>query len=73
MMVTAAKTSLKKWIGAASNFITLIPSILILQMLAIILFDLNSKGLYQSSTPENKVVVLCSCPWQNVKLGSFTL
>ena len=72
MMVTAAKTSLKKCICAASNFIVLIPSILILQMLATF-FELNSKGLYQISRQEKKVVVLCSCPQQNVKLGSFTL
>ena len=72
MMVTAAKTSLKKRICAASNFIVLIPSILILQMLATF-FELNSKGLYQISRQEKKVVVLCSCPRQNVKLGSFTL
>ena len=63
MMVTAAKTS---------KFIVLIPSILILQMLATF-FELNSKGLYQISRQEKKVVVLCSCPRLNVKLGSFTL
>ena len=34
MTVTATKTSLKKWIRAASNFIALIPSRLIRQMLA---------------------------------------
>ena len=33
MTVTATKTSLKKWIRAASNFIALIPSRLIRQML----------------------------------------
>ena len=34
MTVTATKTSLKKWIRAASNFIALIPSRLIRQILA---------------------------------------
>ena len=35
--------------------------------------ELNSKGLYQSSGKEKKVVVLCSCPRQNVNSGTFTL
>ena len=37
--------------------------------------ELNSKGLYQSSGKEKKVVVfnLCSHPRQNVNLGIFTL
>ena len=37
--------------------------------------ELNSKGLYQSSGKEKKVVVfnLCSHPRQNVNLGTFTL
>ena len=35
---------------------------------------LNSEGLYQSSGKEKKeVVVLCSRPQQNVKVGTFTL
>ena len=34
--------------------------------------DLNSKKLYQSSGKETKVVVVCSRPPQNVKLGIFT-
>ena len=50
---TATKTSLKKWIHAASNFIALIPSRLINQMLADCL-ELNSKGLYQSSGKEKE-------------------
>ena len=36
-------------------------------------FKLNSKGLYQSSGKEKKVVVLRSRPRQNVKFGTFTL
>ena len=48
---TAKKTSLKKWIRAASNVIALIPSRLIHQMLANVL-ELNSKGLHQSSGKE---------------------
>ena len=36
--------------------------------------ELNSKALYQSSgKKKKKVVVLCSRPRQNVKLGIFTL
>ena len=34
--------------------------------------ELNSKGLYQSSGKEKKVVVLCSRPRQNVNSGTFT-
>ena len=48
------KTSLKKSIPAASNFIALIPSRLILQMLAIFL-ELNSKGPCQSSRREKEI------------------
>ena len=51
---TAKKTSLKMWIRAASNFIALIPSRLIHQMLAIFLGGLNSKGLCQSSGKEKE-------------------
>ena len=57
---------------AALNFMTLILSRLIRQMLANF-FEVDSKGLYQSSGKEKKVVVLCSRPRQNVKLGTFTL
>ena len=35
--------------------------------------ELNSKGLYQSSGKEKKVVVLCSRPRQNVNSGIFTV
>ena len=48
-----SKTSLKKWICAASNFIALIPSRLIRQMLTNFL-ELNSKGLHQSSGKEKE-------------------
>ena len=34
--------------------------------------ELNSKGLFQSSGKEKKVVVLCFRPRQNVNLGTFT-
>ena len=57
---TATKTSLKKWICAASNFIALIPSRLIRQIL-----ELSSKGLYQSSGKKKD----SSRPRQIVKLG----
>ena len=35
--------------------------------------ELNSKGLYQRSGKEKKVVVLCSRPRQNMNSGTFTL
>ena len=50
---TAAKTSPKKWIRAVSNFIALIPTPLMCQMLAIFQ-ELNSKGLYLSSEKQNE-------------------
>ena len=55
---TAAKTSPKKWIRAVSNFIALIPSTLMCQMLAIFQ-ELNSKGLYLNSEKqkENRCLV----------------
>ena len=70
----ATKTSLKKWSRATSNFIALIPSRSTRQMLAVFL-ELNSTTLYQSSGKlgtEKNVIVLCSCPSQNVKLGIFS-
>ena len=50
---TAAKTSPKKWIRAVSNFIALIPTPLMCQMLAIFQ-ELNSKGLYLGSEKQNE-------------------
>ena len=50
---TATKTSLKKWTCAASNFIALIPSRLIVWMLANF-FEADSKGLHQSSAKEKE-------------------
>ena len=35
--------------------------------------ELNSKGLYQTSGKEKKVVVLCSRPRQDMNSGTFTL
>ena len=55
----------KRQIRAASNFIALIPSRSIRQMLEIFL-ELNSKQLYRSSGREKK-----SRSPQNVKLGIF--
>ena len=57
MTGTATKTSLKKWIHPASNFITLIPSRLICQMLAFFL-ELHSKGQYKSSGKQKESCVL---------------
>ena len=65
---TGTKTSVKKWIRGASNFITLIPSPLVRQMLAIFL----CKRLYRSSGKEKekesrsllfKVVVIKKLPY----------
>ena len=56
----------------ASNFITLIPSCLIRQMLANFL-ELNSKGLYESSRQEKQSSYLVFRPRQNVKLCTFKL
>ena len=36
-------------------------------------WELNSKGLFQSSGKEEKVAVLCSRPRQNVNSGTFAL
>ena len=66
---TGTKTSLRKCIRAVSNFIALIPSRLIRQMLAISFLELNSRGLYQTSGNEKKgIIVSYSPPPQNVKL-----
>ena len=52
------KMPLKKWIRTASNFIVLVPSRLICQMLTIFL-ELNSKGLYQRSRKEKRKLLSC--------------
>ena len=52
-MATATKMSPKKWSRPASNFIALIPSRSIRQMLAFFL-ELSSKILYQSSGKEKE-------------------
>ena len=51
---TATKTSRKKGSCAASNFIALILSHLIRQMLAIFFLEMNSKRLYRSSGKEEE-------------------
>ena len=53
MTATATKTLLKRLMLAASNFIALIPSRLIRQMLGEFLW-MNSKGLFQSSGKEKE-------------------
>ena len=53
MTATATKTSLKKWICVASNFIVFIPSRLIRHRLASFL-EVISKGLFQSSGKEKE-------------------
>ena len=57
---------------AALNFMTLILSRLIRQMLANFL-ELILKDCIKVQEKKKKVVVLCSRPRQNVKLGTFTL
>ena len=63
----------KKWICAASNFIALIPSRLIRQMMANFCWSWILKDSIKVPEEKKKVVVFCSRPRQNVKLGSFTL
>ena len=68
---TATKTSLKEWSRAASNLIALIPTPSIRQMLAIFFWSLILKYFIEVQEKKKKVVVLCSGPPQNVKLGTF--
>ena len=68
----ATKTSIKKWIRAASNFIALISSRLIRQMLATF-FRGILKDCIKVQEKKKKVIVLCSRPQQNMKLGTFAL
>ena len=53
MMVTDTKTSFKKYIHAASNFMVFIPSRSIQQIMAKFL-GLNSKGVFRSSGKEEE-------------------
>ena len=71
--MTATKTSLKKWIRAASNFIALIPSQLIRQMLENLFGVEFYRTVSKFRKTEKEVVVLCSRFRQNVKLGTLTL
>ena len=57
---TATKTSLKKWICAASNFIALIPSRLIRRMLPKFFWSWNIKDCIKVQEKKKKVVVFCS-------------
>ena len=60
-------------IPAASNFIELIPSRLIHQMLPFFLFwILILKNCIKVQEKKKKVVVLCSRTRQDVKIGTFT-
>ena len=59
-MATATKTSLKNWICAASNFIALIPSRLILRMLPKFFWSWNLKDCIKVQKKKKKVVVFCS-------------
>ena len=66
----ATKTSLKKWICVASNYVALIPSRLILRMLANF-FEADSKGLYQSSAKEKESCCLVVPSSTNREIGQF--
>ena len=68
---TATKTSLKKRTRTASNFIAVITSRSICQMSSF--FSLILKDCVKVQEKKKKVVVMCSRPQQNVKLGTFTL
>ena len=59
-MATATMTSLKNWICAASNFIALIPSRLILRMLPKFFWSWNLKDYIKVQEKKKKVVVFCS-------------
>ena len=67
---TATKTSLKKWIRAASNFIALILSRLIRQMLQKFFGSWILNDCIKVQEKKKEVVVFCSRPQQIVKLGS---
>ena len=71
-MVAGTKMSLNKWISAASNFITLISSRLIRQVLAIFFLSWILKDCIKVLEQKNKVVVVCSRPRRNVKFGTST-
>ena len=69
----ATKTSLKKWIHAASNpyrtyFITFN-----LSNVGKIFWSLILKDCIKVQEKKKKVVFLCSRPQQNAKLGTFKL
>ena len=66
---TATKRSLKKWVNAASNFIALIPSRLLNSSnIGKCFWSWILKGCMKVQEKKKKVVVLCSCPRQNVNL-----
>ena len=73
MTETASKTSLKKWIRTASNFIALIPSLVNSSSLVKFFWSWILKDSIRVQEKKTKVVVLRSRPPQNVKLGTFTL
>ena len=64
---TATKTSLKKRIRTASNFIA------VTTVVGKFCRSLILKDCIKVQEKKKKVVVLCSPPRQNVKLGTFTL
>ena len=72
-MATATKKSLKKGIRTASNFIALIPTRSIRQMLADFSGVEFIKDCIEVQEKKQKVVVLCSRRRQIVKLSTFTL
>ena len=64
---TATKTPLKKRIQTASNFIALTP------IVGKFCRSLILKDCIKVQEKKKKIVVLCSPPGQNLKLGTFTL
>ena len=62
-----------KWICATWNFIALIPTCSIRKMLAKFFWSWILKDCIKVQEEKKKVVVLCSRPRHNVKLGTFIL
>ena len=62
-------------VTTTSEFVlpALIPTCSIRKKVGKIFLELNSKTLYQIQEEKKKVIVLCSRPRHNVKLGTFML
>ena len=73
MMATATKTSLKKWIRTASNFIALTVLFHLVYFIKCwqMFLELNSKGLYQTSGKEKESCCLVFLSLTKSKLRHF--